>query len=449
MISGFPPGTVFRGAHVGRLHLVFPQGHGDANLIASGGQKKLRRKLAIITVLTGLVLGCLAALPLAREALAEKQGEPATAYTKFGFKLFGKLIAEKEQNVFISPASVAFALAMVYNGAAGETQQAMARTLEIQGLSLDALNQGNARLRQALGNPDPRIKLSLANSLWLQQGFAFTPGFLKCNEEFYGATLEVINFADPRSSAAINAWVAKATTGKITGIVDKIEPPLLLINAIYFKGLWAKPFDKALTKELPFTLLDGRQKRAPMMSQAGNYQYYRGKNFQAVSLPYGEKGRFSMKIFLPDQDSSLKEFLRELNAANWQRWLADFHKTPGSIVLPRFKLEYEASLTEPLKAMGMEVAFDINKANFAHLDPTPPGVYIGEVKHKTLVEVNEEGTEAAAVTAVHMPLASMAPMQEFTMVVDRPFFVAIDDSETGVQLFLGAVVEPKVNDPNQ
>jgi serine protease inhibitor len=405
------------------------------------------RKLTVVKVVLGLVLGGLCGLPLAKESWAKAPEELASAYGKFGFKLFGNLVGRRQdQNVFVSPASVAFALAMTYNGAAGATEQAMARTLEIQGLKLDELNRANARLRQALSQPDPQIKLNIANSLWLRQGLSFKPDFLKRNEEFYLAAVKVLSFADPQAPANINDWVKKETEGKITRIVGQLQPStiLFLINATYFKGKWAQPFDPARTKERPFTLLGGQVRQLPMMSQSGFYKYYRGKNFQAVSLPYGKNQRWSMKIFLPDQNSSLKEFLSQLNAANWQQWLAGFKGTPGSIVLPRFKLEYEASLKVPLTALGMGAPFDKAKADFSGLSPSPPTVYIDDVMHKTFLEVNEEGTEAAAATAVKVAATGRpAPRPVFTMVVDRPFFLAIDDSETGVQLFLGAVAEPK------
>jgi serine protease inhibitor len=403
----------------------------------------MKKRLSIVIVLMTVALGVLAVTPAAGLSLAQPQGSLASADLKFGFKLFSKLAEDKEQNLFISPASVAFALDMTYNGAAAETQQAMAKTLEIQGLNLEEVNRANKLLRQALTNPDSKIKLSIANSLWLAQGWSLKPEFVQRNGDFYGATLQSLDFRDPRSPATINAWVAKATAGKISRIVQKIAPPLILINAIYFKGLWTRPFDKALTKERPFTLANGRQKPLPMMSQSGEYHYFQGKNFQAVSLPYGEKGRLSLKIFLPDPNSNLKAFCRELNAANWQQWQANFKMSRGSIVLPRFKLEYKASLKEPLTALGMGVAFDKRRANFSNMCP-PPGVYIDDVIHKTYVEVNEEGTEAAAVTAVKMKAMDMAPPKEsFTMIVDRPFFVALDDRETGAVLFMGAIFEPK------
>lgn len=405
----------------------------------------MRQKLTVVMVMVGLVLAGLPGLSWSKESPAESERGLTLAYAKFGFKLLGQLRGNKEENLFISPASVAIALAMTYNGAAADTRQAMAGTLEFQGLSLDQINQGNARLRQALRHPDPKVKLNLANSLWLQQGFTFKPEFLKNNEKFFGASLQVLNFTDPGAPGAINAWVAKATAGKITEIVKQVQPPLVIINAIYFKGTWTRPFNQALTRDRPFTLGNGRQKPVPMMSQSGKYQYWRGQKFQAVSLPYGEKGRFNMKIFLPDRNSSLSEFFRELNAANWEQWQGKFKLTPGSIVLPRYKLTYQASLAKALKALGMAVAFDERKANFSNLCPPPGVVYIDDVIHKTFVEVNEEGTEAAAITAVQMAMTAriVPPQETFTMVVDRPFFVAIDDSETGALLFLGAIVEPK------
>ncbi len=190
---------------------------------------------------------------------------------------------------------------------------------------------------------------------------------------------------------------------------------------------------------------NGKRKQVMMMSKShpGKYQYYRGKNFQAVSLPYGTIGnrsRLSMKIFLPDKNSSLKKFCRQLNAVNWQQWLADFELIDGSIMLPRFKLEYEAPLKEPLEALGMGIAFDHRQANFTGLSSTQPGVYIEDARQKTFLEVNEKGTEAAAANILMLPMS--APLKTFKMVVDRPFFVAIDDNETGALLFMGAIVDP-------
>jgi len=374
----------------------------------------------------------------------EESSRLSSAQTKFGCKLFAQLVDRTpDSNIFISPASIAFALAMTYNGAAGETREAMARTLELQNMSLEEINRANAALRESLGHLDPHVQLNLANSLWARQGIEFKSEFLQRNQAAYGAKLEVLDFSSPKALGRINAWVSQNTQGKIEKIVDRIDPLdiLFLINAIYFKGKWTEPFDKARTQKRIFTRADGRQLEHPMMSQGGVYKYYRGPKFQAVSLPYGQ-GRVSMDIFLPDRDSSLQEFLRHLNAKTWENWLSEFKMTPGDIVLPRFKLEYAAELSEPLKTLGMAVAFDANQANFEHL--CKQQAYISRVKHKTFVEVNEEGTEAAAATSVGITL-SAAPVSppRFNMVVDRPFFLSIRDQHTGTILFMGAIVEPK------
>jgi serine protease inhibitor len=364
----------------------------------------------------------------------------------FAFKLFAELTKSNiEQNVFISPTSVALALAMAYNGARGETARAIARTLELGEIGLDALNRSNAALIEALRALDPHIALAIANSLWAQQGITFAPDFLSRNQELYSAEIATLDFGDAGAAATINDWVKRNTSGKIEKIIDQIDRAavLFLLNAIYFKGSWAKPFDPRRSREMPFTLSGGRQKLLPMMAQTGKFDYYAIQGFQAISLPYGA-GRASMYIFLPEQRSSLRAFRRELSHKSWDAWLRHFRQAEGTIVLPRFKLTYEASLNDALKALGMGIAFDRRRADFsAMIAGGKPGANIDEVKHKTFVEVNEEGTEAAAVTSIGMILTTMAPQRNFSMIVDRPFFCAIRDNQTGALLFMGAIVDPE------
>lgn len=365
------------------------------------------------------------------------------ANTRFGFKLFSELARQDAgRNIFISPQSVAVALAMAYNGASGETRQAMAKTLELQGMSLQEINQGNAALQSTLASLDPKIHLAIANSLWARAGLPFKPDFMARNKEFYGAAVESLDFNNPSAPARINAWAAKNTQGKIKKIVDKIDPQtiMFLINAVYFKGNWAKEFDKKKTTEGLFILPDGSTKKLPMMSQSGEYRYFANGKFQAVSLPYGS-GKVSMYIFLPNQDSSLAEFYSSLNAQNWEAWMSQFSEVQGNVVLPRFKLEYERNLNDILKALGMGVAFDPNRADFRNIIDVQENAFINNVKHKTFVEVNEEGTEAAAVTSVEVGLTCVR--EEFNIVIDRPFFFAIRDNQTGTILFMGSVVDPQ------
>jgi serpin B len=369
-----------------------------------------------------------------------------SANTSFGFKLYHEVAKESaNKNVFISPASVALCLAMTYNGAEAETKQAMARALEAQGLTVDELNRAYAGLRGELENPDPKVQLQIANSLWARKGIDFNREFIARNKEFYGAEVTSLDFGDPTAPATINAWVKDKTKDKIDKIVDSIDADsvLFLINAIYFKGAWSAEFDKARTKDDVFTTLAGSKKRLPMMSQSGKYNYYENKSFQAVSLPYGA-GRVSMYVFLPSPGTSINQFLPSLTSANWDTWMKEFSKTEGVIVLPRFKVEYEVLLNASLKTLGMGVAFDPDRANFTGMFQGGHNAFISKVKHKTFAEVNEEGTEAAAVTSTEMVVTSM-PVQKktFRMVVDRPFFFAIRDNKTGSVLFLGSIVDPQ------
>ena len=368
-------------------------------------------------------------------------GRLVSANTTFGFKLFAEIAKQDAGNIFISPASVGLALAMTYNGAVGETKQGMERALEIHGMNHLELNRAYAQLRAALESADPKVQLNIANSLWGRKGVDFNPAFIQRNKEFYGADVSAIDFGDPGAPATINSWVADKTKGKIDKIVDA-QAILFLINAIYFKGKWAAEFDKAKTKEEQFTTGAGKQKGQPMMHQSGDYSYYEGKGFQAVSLPYGA-GRVTMYIFLPAQGGNLAGFQKSLTAANWDAWMKEFAETPGEIAVPRFKVEYEVALNDALKALGMGIAFDPDRADFTGLVQGSVKAFISGVKHKTFVDVNEEGTEAAAVTSVEMRTTSVRqPRKTFRMIVDRPFFCAITDNKTGTLLFMGSISDP-------
>ncbi|MEH2307721.1 serpin family protein [Nostoc sp.] len=419
-----------------------------------------RYALAAASVVLFSVLGCSqvesnksalaqSSLPQPETPLQKKTVNPDTriveSSNKFGFKLFSEVLKDDqgEKNVFISPSSVALALAMTYNGASGSTQQAMAKTLELQGMNLPEINSSYAAaLKQLLENPDAKVQLSIANSLWANQDVSFAPDFLKRTQDFYQAKVSNLNFKDAAASNIINNWVKENTKGKITKIVESIEPNqvLFLINAIYFKGNWSNEFDKSQTAQYPFYITSGKRKQHPMMSQEGDYRYYESEQFQAVSLPYGKDGKISFYIFLPKQNSNLKAFYQNLNVANWEKWMTQFNKQKGFIRLPRFKTDYEVTLNDALKSLGMEEAFS-SKANFSGMGKN---FAISQVKHKTFVEVNEEGTEAAAATSVGIVATSLREEPEpFRMIVDRPFFCVIRDNQTGNVLFMGSIIEPQ------
>ena len=366
------------------------------------------------------------------------------ANNKFGFKLFSEILKShsNEDNIFVSPSSIAIALAMAYNGASGSTQQAMAKTLELQGMSLPEINSAYATLKDLLENPDPQVQLTIANSLWANQEATLQPNFIQSAQEFYKAKVTNLDFQDAASANTINKWVQDSTRGKINNIVEKIEPDqvLFLINAIYFKGQWSNQFDKSQTAEHPFKSISGEQKKHPMMSQTGEYRYYENDQFQAISLPYGEDGKVSFYIFLPKEESNLQTFYQNLNFDNWEKWMSQFRSRDGFIRLPRFKMDYDITLNDALKALGMAEAFS-NQANFSGMGEN---LKISQVKHKTFVEVNEEGTEAAAATSVGMvPTSFREKPEPFRMIVDRPFFSAIRDNQTGSILFMGSITDPQ------
>ncbi|MEO0005576.1 MAG: serpin family protein [candidate division WOR-3 bacterium] len=364
------------------------------------------------------------------------------AKNRFGFRLLTELSrGEIKENIVLSPYSIASALTMTYNGAAGETRAAMARALEIEGIGLDELNQGEKGLFEALQQKDARLQLVIANSLWARKGIGFKPGFINRVKKFFSAEVNVLDFNSPEALVKINSWVREKTRGKIERIVERIVPDavLYLINAVYFKGKWQQGFDPKQTYETDFHLSDGTKKRVMMMYRSDRFSYLAGDGFQAVKLPYGD-GRMSMVVFLPDESLGLNGLITRLTGENYAIWQREFASRQGEVGLPRFKLEYEGSLNEPLKVLGMAIAFDLNIADFSEMSPMK-GVAIGDVRHKSFIEVNEEGTEAAAVTSVEMVMTAM-PVDRFRMICDRPFLFTIEDNRTGAILFLGAVVKP-------
>lgn len=370
----------------------------------------------------------------------------ADSNNQFGFNLYNRLKKET-QNILISPISVAMALHMTSNGADTGTKDAMAKVLQVSGIGLDALNNKNLSLSSLLKPNDSKVKLEIANSIWLREGMVFDQDFLKRNEDYYTAGAYNLDFDDPGAADTINKWVKDSTKGLIKDIVDPPIDPLtimFLINAVYFQGTWTEQFDRQATFEGTFNKASGSSVPVPMMNQSGTYDYYETPNFQAIRLPYGKDKRMAMYVFLPSENKSLADFHKELSYASWKNWLSRFEPKTGTIRLPRFSQEYEKSLKDALSELGMEIAFDPDRADFSRMVPADirDDVHISEVKHKAFIEVDELGTEAAAVTSVEIRVTSM-PLYDFSMEVNRPFFYAIHDSATGAVLFMGSVSDPR------
>ncbi len=362
---------------------------------------------------------------------------------KFGLKLFREIVEEeKDSNVFISPLSVSMALGMTYNGANGETQEAMQEVLELSGLTLQEVNESYRSLIQLLRGLDPKVQFQIANSIWYRLGLTPEEEFVNLCQEYFDALVVGLDFADPNAAKTINAWVEENTNGKIEEIVDDpISPAIVmfLIDAIYFKGTWTYQFDEDSTKDAVFSLPDGTKTPCRMMEQRGYYKYLCTDDFQAVDLPYGD-GDFSMTIFFPHWNINIDSLIAKFDEENLNWWLSGFSSDSGDIYIPKFKLECELGLNQALKTMGMEIAFR-GAADFSKMYKDV-GVWIDTVKHKTFVEVNEEGTEAAAVTVVQMEYGPGPP--GFYMRVDRPFIFLIRENKSQTILFIGKIVEPAV-----
>ena len=370
------------------------------------------------------------------------------ANTAFAFDLMNQITqAKPDANVFISPYSVSSVLQMVENGAAGQTRAEMQKALRTAGLSTDSLNAEFKELdHQFTGRQD--VILNLANGLWYQQGFHLKPAFVADNQKYFQAGLAGVDFDSAQSAQIINDWADQQTKGKIKDVVQFPFPPqtrLILANAIYFKGRWVEPFKKRLTRPHPFHLGGDQTKQTPMMTQEGTFAYQDNPDFQAVKLPY--RGGLQMELFLPATNSSPRAFLSDVTGKpSWREQIeGGFNRREGSVTLPKFKMEYEVQLNHPLQALGMKSAFG-PEADFSGI--ADEKLFISQVKQKSYVDVNEQGTEAAAVTTTTMAALAMPmrPPNRFTLVLDRPFFFAISDVNTGSILFMGVVNDPVTGD---
>jgi len=370
------------------------------------------------------------------------------AHNIFGMNALKLLIKEdSEKNVFISPTSIELALSMVLNGADSKTLDQMMETLQVQNFELAEINQRSSDLITKLTNIDKDITLHIANSIWANQGYEFKENFIATNEKFYNAETTTLNFSSPTAAPTINKWVGDNTNGKIKKIVDDPiagDVIMYLINAIYFKGTWTLEFDKKDTYETPFDTLSGEQ-NVEMMVQKDDFMYYEDENLQAIQLPYGENEAMYMEVLLPKQKIPVGVFLDQYTTETLADILTQMTKKEGTIELPKFTTEYEKTLNEILITLGMEDAFDPDKANLTKLIASEEGrAFISKVKHKTFLEVNEEGTEAAAVTSVEIGFTAIAPSEEepFHMKVDHPFLLMIKEKETGLVLFIGQINNP-------
>jgi serpin B len=350
-------------------------------------------------------------------ALTTAEQRLIAADNRFALRLLGQVTAEQRdapRNVFLSPLSVAMALAMTYNGAAGATEEAMRATLDLDGMTVPEVNVAYRELIALLQNLDPRVRFTLANSIWYRQGFAVEQPFLDATRTHYDARVAALDFRSPTAAHTINAWVSEETQGRITEIVEPVLPEwamMYLINAIYFKGDWTQQFDRRLTAPRPFHLADGSTVTAPTMTHGreADVRVYRDASVAVLDLPYGGRA-FTMTVVMPPRPDGIDELLAGLTTERWDGWIAGLDSTTSAVYLPKFVLTNDLFLNSTLGALGMGIAFDCDAPDMADFTRmhVPQEVCITRVKHKTYVDVNE-GTEAAAVTAVEVGVTS-APM---------------------------------------
>ncbi|BDI28561.1 serine protease inhibitor [Capsulimonas corticalis] len=384
-----------------------------------------------------------AALTLAALAPAAAQSKPqvATAANAFGIDLLGKLIkAQPDDNCFISPYSVQQALLLADNGAGGITRKQIGTVLHLGTTPLATINAQAKSLRLSLASADPKVKISIANGLWADRSFKFGANYQETCRAFYAAQTQTVSLRQPSGAAAINAWAAQKTEGKIKTIVspqDLESAVMVLTNALYFHGTWTDPFRAKDTEHQTFHLTPQKTEQTLTMTQMGMIDYAKTDDWEAVALPYGG-GRLRMVVVLPSESQGLNAYVSSLTPDKWSVMAKRLRPTRLRLFLPKAHTEYGASLNPALGSLGMRQAFQSN-ADFSRIGS---GVLISDIVHKTTLDIDEKGTTAAAVTAVIGTLSVAAP-SPIIMRVDRPFFCAIQDTQTGVMLFAGVIRKPQ------
>lgn len=362
----------------------------------------------------------------------------------FGFNILKELAEEDEgKNIFISPISMEMALLMTYNGAKGETAEEMADVLGISDLDLEQINEESQALMQILTKSSEDVTMSIANSLWGRKDITFKQEYLESTTNYYQAKVESVDFSKAGTVDLINGWIEDNTNDKIQKMLSELDPltVLVLVNAIYFKGTWEAEFDKDLTSEQDFTKGDGDTVTVDMMHQeSDSYNYYEDEEVQLVELPYTDDETV-MYVLLPKEGVTLDALGQDLDSAVWQEWTSGVESKEGTVELPKFKMEYGTkSLKNSLENLGMKLAF--SAADFSLMSEQAQDWIIDDVLHKSFVDVNEEGTEAAAATAVIMLETAMEDDSKFYFRADHPFLFAIADKESGAVLFVGVMQVP-------
>jgi serpin B len=361
------------------------------------------------------------------------------ANQRFGIRLLQQLAdGAPTANLMISPLSVSMALGMTMNGAVGPTWSEMRTALGFEEIERAEINAAYQGLLEQLRGRDPRVTFTIANSIWHRQEFAVKRAFLEQAKTHFGAVVQPLDFNAPDAAATINDWVSRATAGRIPELIASVKPEdmLFLINAMYFKAPWSSPFLEAATHSGPFRRDDGVSVQAQLMTQDAVFAWHQDQEIQAVELPYGDSA-YAMLLVAPRTGSS-SSLVRGLTPDKLAAWVAALQ--PGRIMLtmPKFSFRYGEQLEKALQALGMQAVFKPTVADLSLINDERRDLHVSSVIHKTFIAVDEEGTEAAAATAVTVGITSMPPSVTF----DRPFLFVIRERASGTILFTGLVRDP-------
>ena len=375
----------------------------------------------------------------------EKSALLIEADNEFGLEIFQKIRKESaKENIMISPLSISVAFAMAYNGADKDTKTEMEKAMKLNGLTSEQINNSYKMLIDALQSVDKDVVFEIANAIFYADGFSVKPDFLNINKTIYDAEVEKLNFNSSATVDKINDWVANKTNDKITKIIEQLNPldRMVLLNAIYFNGIWKNKFDEKGTHNLPFTKTNGTNIEVPMMQKEEKLDYTTNSLFSAIKMPYGN-GQYNMTVILPKTGKTSQDIIDALSFLNWKKWMTEFEtKNPVVVTMPRFKFAFETELKNVLKGMGMVKAFQPKIADFSKI--SDEDLYISSAIHKSFIDVNENGTEAAAVTSITFTTTSAGNEPPKTIFyVDKPFVFAITEKDTDAILFIGEVNHPE------
>ena len=373
--------------------------------------------------------------------LSEEQLEKVSHENQFTlyFSRISQQDAKSAENIFLSPLSASMVLSMTASGAQGTTLQEMQKALGYGNMDQAQVNSYYQTLISSLGKLSDNTQIELANSLWYDKNFKVKKSFKDTSKQYYLADATALDFNSPEAKNEINSWVERSTHGKITEMIDDIpaQTSMYLINALYFKGMWSEPFKEQDTRAGVFHLQNKQTVQADFMNITHDFQYYQDQKAQILEMPYG-KGNFSMVFMLPNEGSSPQDLLQEMDGSFLKETFTALNKRKLAVSVPKFKFSYQKELNELLKSLGMQEAFSPS-ADFSKLSDDSR-TYIDEVLQKAFVEVNEEGTEAAAATSVGIALTSMPVIEKVEL--NRPFIFMIKENSSNLILFMGTLADP-------